>query len=250
MLESSMIIGGIPVGVLRETTACAGDATPSALVTRRSIRKYLDTPVSDDLVQQVLVEARWAPSCSNSQSTLVYVLSGKPFEDFKAELRKLSLVNVPAESDVPIGGPWTPAQEVRTQVFKEFRSVWCAAEEQRLGIEPEPAPANPLVAGAAVHGAPLLLVLAFDKAVSVNTGCFDSGLFAMAITLAAQQRGLGTCIVANPIRYSDLMHKYIPGLQDKKVVMGIAMGYPDADAIINRFPRSRMTPEGYIAFVR
>jgi nitroreductase len=130
------------VGVLRETTACAGDATPSALVTRRSIRKYLDTPVSDDLVQQVLVEARWAPSCSNSQSTLVYVLSGKPFEDFKAELRKLSLVNVPAESDVPIGGPWTPAQEVRTQVFKEFRSVWCAAEEQRLGIEPEPAPAR------------------------------------------------------------------------------------------------------------
>jgi nitroreductase len=238
------------VSVLKETTAAAGAAAPSGLVTRRSMRKYQDKPIPDDLLKQVLIKARWAPSCINSQSTFVYALSGKPFEEFKAEVRKRSQVNVPAEADVPIGGPWTPAQEVRIQVFREFRSTWCAAEEERLGVEPEPAPANPLVAGAAVHGAPMLLVLAFDKAISVNTGCFDAGLFAMAITLAAQEHGLGTCIVANPIRYGDLMHKYLPGLEDKNVVMGIAIGYPDTEAIVNRFPRSRMLPEEYLTFVR
>jgi nitroreductase len=238
------------VSVLKETTAAAGAAAPSGLVTRRSMRKYQDKPIEDDLLKQVLIKARWAPSCINSQSTFVYALSGKPFEEFKAEVRKRSQVNVPAQSDVPIGGPWTPAQEVRIQVFREFRSTWCAAEEERLGVEPEPAPANPLVAGAAVHGAPMLLVLAFDKALSVNTGCFDAGLFAMAITLAAQEHGLGTCIVANPIRYGDLMHKYIPGIEDKNVVMGIAIGYPDTEAIVNRFPRSRMLPEEYLTFVR
>jgi nitroreductase len=238
------------MGVQRETTASAGDATPSTLVTRRSTRRYLDKPVADELVQQMLVEARWAPSCINSQSTFVYVLSGKPFDEFKAEVRKRSLVNVPAQSDVPIGGPWTPAQEVRIQVFREFRSTWCAAEEERLGVDPEPPPTNPMVAGAAVHGAPLLLILAFDKAISVNTGCFDSGIFAMAITLAAEEHGLGTCIVANPVRYSDLVHKYVPGLEDKNVVMGIALGYPDREAIVNRFPRSRVPLESFVTFVR
>lgn len=238
------------MGVLKETTASAGAMAPSGLVTRRSIRKYQDRPVPDDLLKQVLVEARWAPSCINSQSTFVYALSGKPFEEFKAEVRKRSLVNVPAESDVPIGGPWTPNQEARIREFRECRSTWCAAEEERLGVEPEPAPANPLVGGAAVHGAPMLLVLAFDKAISVNTGCFDAGLFAMAITLAAQEHGLGTCIVANPIRYGDLMHKYLPGIEDKSVVMGIAIGYPDLDAIVNRFPRTRILPEDYLTFVR
>jgi nitroreductase len=243
MLESPKIIGGRYVGVLKETT-------PSALEIRRSIRKYVDKPVPDELVRQVLVEARWAPSCINSQSTLAYVLSGKPFEDFKAEVRKRSEDEVPAVSDVPIGGPWTPRQDACIRELRETRSTWCAAEEERLGIETETAPVHPLVTGAAVHGAPLLLVLAFDKSISVNTGCFDSGIFCMAITLAAQDHGLGTCIVANPIRYSDLVHKYIPGLEDKNVVMGIAMGYPDYEAVINRFPRSRMAPEDYITFVR
>jgi nitroreductase len=239
------------MSVLRESGAATeGGSGPSALETRRSIRKYLDRPVPDDAVRQVLVEARWAPSCINSQSTFVYVLSGKPFEEFKAEVRRRSEDNVPPESDVPIGGPWTPAQDARIKEFREIRATWCAAEEQRLGVKPEPAPANPLVAGAAIHGAPLLLVLAFDKAISVNTGCFDAGLFAMAITLAAERHGLGTCIVANPIRYSDLVHKYIPGLEDKNVVMGIAMGYPDAEAIVNRFPRTRLLPGDYLSFVR
>ncbi len=96
----------------------------------------------------------------------------------------------------------------------------------------------------------MLLVLAFDKIISRDTGCFDAGVFAMAITVAAQDRGLGTCIVGNPIRYSDLMRKYIPGLEDKNVVIGIAIGYPDREAIVNRFPRSRMLPQDYLTYVR
>ena len=65
-----------------------------------------------------------------------------------------------------------------------------------------------------------MLVLAFDKAISVYTGCFDAGLFAMAITLAAHERGLGTCIVGSAVRYADLMHKHLPDLDDKNVVDG------------------------------
>ena len=235
--------------ILRDAQASPGGEAPSPLVTRRSIRKYLDKPVPDDLLKQVLVKARWAPSAVNSQSTWVYALSGEPFAQFKAELRQRSEDNLPAEPDLP-SGTWTPAQEARIEEFKRIRSSWCAAEEERQGVEPEPAPANPMVAGAAVHGAPLLLVLAFDKAMSLNTGCFDAGLFAMAITLAAQEQGLGTCIVSSTIRYADLVRKYVPGLEDKVIAVGIAMGYPDTQAIVNRFPRSRMLPDDYLTFVR
>lgn len=238
------------MSVLREAGPQEGEAAPSPLLTRRSIRKYLDRPVADELVLQVLAKARWAPSAVNSQSTWVYVLSGKPFQDFKAELRQRSEDQVPPSSDLPGGGPWTPAQEARMKEFFEIRSTWCAAEEERLGLEPQPAPANPMVAGAAVHGAPLLMVLAFEKAISVHTGCFDAGLFAMAITLAAQEHGLATCIASSVIRYADLVRKYVPGLNDKTIMTGIAMGYPDLEAVINRFPRSRMLPKDYTTFVK
>jgi nitroreductase len=228
----------------------AGDAKPSPLLTRRSIRKYLDKPVPDDLVGQVLVEARWAPSAINTQSTYVFVLSGKPFEKFKADLRKYSEDNAPVVSDLPMGPQWTPHLEGRIKELMETRSSWCAAEEKRLGLAPSPPPANPMVAGAAIHGAPLMLVLAFEKAISVHNGCFDAGLLAMAITLAAHERGLGTCIVGSAVRYSELLRKRIPELEDKNVVIGIAMGYPDLGAPVNRFPRSRVLLKEFVTFVK
>ena len=38
-----------------------------AIKTRRSIRKYQDAPVADDVLQKVLEAARWAPSWANTQ---------------------------------------------------------------------------------------------------------------------------------------------------------------------------------------
>lgn len=238
------------MSVLRETQTSGNSTAPPALLTRRSIRRYLDKPVPDELVQRILAEARWAPSALNTQSTFVYVLSGKRFEAFKADLRKYSEDNVPVVSDLPGPPQWTPRQEARTKELMEIRSTWCAAEEKRRGLEPTPPPANPMVAGAAIHGAPLLLVLAFDKAMSAYDGCFDAGLYAMAITLAAHEHGLGTCIVGSAVRYSELVHKHVPGLDDKTVVKGIALGYPDVEAPVNLFPRSRAALEEYATFVR
>jgi nitroreductase len=238
------------MSVLWEPQASGEDATPSALLARRSIRKYLDKPVPNELIEQVLAEARWAPSTRNTQSTHVYALSDKPFDKFKNDLRKYSEDNVPAVSDLPMGTRWTPQQEGRIMELMEIRSTWCAAEEKRRGLEPTPPPANPMVAGAAIHGAPLMLVLAFDRAISAYSGCFDAGLFAMAITLAAHERGLGTGIVGSAVRYSELVRKHVPGLDDKSVVVGIAMGYPDLEAPVNLFPRSRAHLEEYVTFVK
>ena len=226
------------------------DGTPSALVARRSIRRYLEKPVSDEVVQSLLLEARWAPSASNTQSTDIYVLSGEPFKKFKAELRKRSEDDVAPVSDLDMKPQWPPRHEARMKELMEIRSSWIAAQEKKAGIEPPAVPVNPMVAGAAIFGAPLMLVLAFDKTIPVYTGCFDAGLFAMAITLAAHARGLGTCIFAAPLRYSDLVREAIPGLEDKIVVVGIALGYPDRDAFINRFPRTRVLLKEYVTFVR
>ena len=227
-----------------------GGATPSPLLTRRSIRRYQDKPVPEELIQQLLVEARWAPSASNTQSTYVYVLSGKPFKKFKNDLRKFSEDEVPPKSDLDMRPQWTPKLEARTQELIRIRSTWCTEEEKRLGLPVTPPPANPMVAGAEIFKAPVMLVLAFDKAISQYSGCFDAGILAMAITLAAQARGLGTCILGAAVRYSELMRKHLPDLEDKNVVAGLALGYPDLQAPINRFPRSRVLLRDFVTFVK
>jgi nitroreductase len=219
-------------------------------VERRAIRKYLPQPVPDEVVRDLLTEARWAPSATNTQSTYVYVLSGEPFAQFKADLRKYSEDNVPPVSDIEMPPKWPAKFEARMKELFEARTSFCAAENARLGIEPPAEPVPPMVAAAEIFGAPILLVLAFNKDIPLASGIFDGGLFAMAITLAAQARGLGTCIVGGAMRYSELVRKNVPGLDDKNILVGIALGYADPEAPINRFPRTRVPVDEYATFVR
>lgn len=48
--------------------------TFEAIYSRRSVRRYKDTPVSDDTLNRVLEAARWAPSWANTQCTRYVVV--------------------------------------------------------------------------------------------------------------------------------------------------------------------------------
>ena len=65
-----------------------------ALTGRRSIRKYADKPVSDELVRRVLEAGIWAPSAKNGQQWCFTVLTGEAKRKlttlFRSELESLS----------------------------------------------------------------------------------------------------------------------------------------------------------------
>ncbi len=185
--------------------------TSAGIRERRAIRKYKPDPVPDDLLKEVLSEARWAPSATNTQSTNVYVLSGETLARFKAELRQYAESEIEPRPDFPPGAGLPPVLMARQQALFQTRMEFIAAEEAKLGIKPADPPISPMVAGAAIFGAPTLLVLAFEEGVSDAYGCFDAGLFAMAVCLAAQARGLGTCIAGGIARNADLLRKRLPG---------------------------------------
>jgi len=225
-------------------------ATLPALLERRAIRRYLPTPVPDDLVKEILTEARWAPSATNTQSTYVYVLTGDALAGYKADLRAYSEREVPEASDLMNKRDLTPALQARQQDLFKTRAAFIAAEEERMGIKPPDPPVPPMVAGAEIFGAPIVMVLAMDNVIGQPYGCFDAGLFAQSIALAAHVRGLGTCIAGSVVRYAELVRRWIPGLDDKTIIVAIALGYPDWDAPINRFPRTRVPVEEFVTFVR
>ena len=222
----------------------------AALTQRRAVRAYTSAPVPDELVREVLAEARWAPSATNTQSTYVYVLSGEPLASFKANLREYAESEAPPNADLGQNLPLPPLYLARQQELFQTRMSFVAAEDAKTGVKPAAPPANPLVAGAAIFGAPIVLVLAFDKDLHLPYGCFDAGLFAMAITLSAQARGLGTCITGSNVRYPDLLRKVIPGTEHQNFVVAISLGYPNWDAPVNRFPRNRLPVDEFVRFVR
>lgn len=221
-----------------------------ALKERRAIRRYLPKPVPDDLLKEILAEARWAPSATNTQSTYVYVLSGEPFEQFKTELKMYSESEVPEAPDLVNTRDMPPELKARQEELFRTRMSFIAAEEAKTGIKPQDPPVPPLVAGAAIFGAPLVLVLAMPKIIGLPYGCFDAGMLAQSIALAAHVRGLGTCITGSNVRYAELLRKVLPGTDDKSFIVAIAMGYPDLEAPVNRFPRTRIPVDEFVTFVR
>jgi hypothetical protein len=53
-----------------------------AVAQRKSIREFLDTPISSELVKSLLIKASRAASGGNLQPWKIYVLNGKSMDDF------------------------------------------------------------------------------------------------------------------------------------------------------------------------
>ncbi len=227
-----------------------GMEVSTAMTERRAIRAYKTDPVPDAILRDILAEARWAPSATNTQSTYVYALSGEPLEKFKSELRQYAESEAEPNPDFPPGPAMPPTLLARQQDLFQTRAAFVAAEEARLGIQRSDPPVPPMVAGAEIFGAPTVLVLAFDDGFTEAYGCFDGGLFSMGIALAAQSRGLATCITGSNVRFPGLLRKIIPAAENQKILAAIALGYPDPDAPVNRFPRTRVPVDEFLRFVR
>ena len=61
-----------------------------AVAARRSIRSFLDTPVSDDAIRELLAKSARAPSGGNVQPWQIQVINGARMQDFL----NLSLIHI------------------------------------------------------------------------------------------------------------------------------------------------------------
>jgi nitroreductase len=84
-----------------------------AVLSRRSVRAFLDTPVSLDVIAEILTKASRAPSGGNVQPWKLYVLSGEAMARFKAimsdRIRECPAGELPFEYDVypkPLKAPY------------------------------------------------------------------------------------------------------------------------------------------------
>lgn len=72
--------------------------TRDCIKTRRSIRRFTDQPVSDEVLVELLEAVRWAPSWSNTQCWEVIVVRD---EETKQKLAALTAPNNPATKGIP-----------------------------------------------------------------------------------------------------------------------------------------------------
>jgi nitroreductase len=87
------------------------------------------------------------------------------------------------------------------------------------------------------YGAPAAVIVTKEK-LFPDHYLTSTGIFIGYFLLAAQAKGLGACPVGLINSYQDVILDFL-NLEDRDLVLGIAVGYPDPEAPVNRFRTPR-----------
>ena len=77
----------------------------------------------------------------------------------------------------------------------------------------------------------------------------DTGMFIQSMMLAARGEGLETCPQAAFCSYADVIQQRLAIPADQQVVCGMAVGYGDPEALINRFRTERIPVTDFTTWV-
>ena len=204
-----------------------------AVMSRRSIRAFRSDPVPPAVLQELVDLARWAPSAANTQPWEFTVVGGGPLQELRSRLRAAAAAD-------PVGKPEMTWPANLPERFKARRVEIGSTTFQALGIAAEDHARKDawFLAGVGFFDAPQVIVLTMERCFS-DLAIMDVGAIAFGLELLAHGRGLGTCPQAGPLRYPWIFHEVlrIPG--SRRVMLAMPIGYPDLDAQVNHFPRTR-----------
>ncbi|RZN41344.1 MAG: nitroreductase [Methanosarcinales archaeon] len=215
-----------------------------AIKSRRSVRAYKPDPVSEEVLTELLEVARWAPSATNTQPWEFFVLTGNALEDLNhattANIREGMKPNPDiAALETPPKGPYATRQQ---KFFKQILDL-VKPEEGTNKMQ------NWFEMSASNYNAPALIIIVADKS-APGWFIFDIGIVTQTIALAAQEYGLGTCILGDTAAYPDCVRRVTGIPESKRIIIGIAVGYPDWDDPLNSLQTGREPVEKLVTWCR
>jgi len=215
----------------------------AAVLGRRSIRAFLPDPVPREKIRKIVQLARWAPSWGNTQPWEIVVADGKKTsrlaEAFVGELMKGN----PPRSDITMPVEFPELNKKRyTGLGRDLLSYLGIARDDAEGRMQH------YLNMFKFFGAPAVIYLTIDSRLSVPYACLDLGSIGTTICYAAVQEGLGTIYLAASMHFPDIVRNVLEIPEDKKVVIGVAIGFPHPDAPAAVFRSSRAPVEEILRF--
>jgi nitroreductase len=212
-----------------------------AIAARKSIRAFLDTPVSTPLLEQLLLGAARAPSGGNVQPWRIYVVNGPAMVRFHEHL------NEPASNE-------SPAYEIYPQGLTEpYRSSRFKVGEdmyQLLGISRDDRPARirRLMENYRFFGAPAAIFCFIDKQMGPPQWS-DLGMFLQSFMLLATEAGLGTCAQEAWATKAETVARFVQSPAEQMLFCGVAIGYTDEQAAVNSLVSDREPLANFTTFL-
>lgn len=206
----------------------------SAMKDRRSVRAYLDKPVSRAEIEEIFHYAGMAPSAINLQPWEYIIVYGTEKNRLVRRLKR-----VHAERKISCGpGTASPLPEIfRNRSRRASQAMQPKISE--IGLE-----FNQFIeeGSCSFYGAPVAIIVSIDR-LFPKLRYLDVGLSVSYLLLAAQAKGLATCPIGLISSYGDEITEVLDISEDKEIVLGIALGYADPKSPVNNFKTDRVSPD-------
>jgi len=209
--------------------------------TRRSVRAFKANPVPKATLEAIMKAALRAPSWANTQPWEFCVVGGEVIEKLRA-----AMIDKVRSGEQP--NPDFPAPTFEGPYRERMRSTGQRLFEQ-LGIAREDRAARQdwMLGMSRFFDAPNLVVVYMDRSLG-QLSLLDIGLALENLMLAAWHFGVGTCAEAAAVQYPGLLRSLLKIPESKRIILGVALGYPDLSNPVMRYRSLREPLETLVAW--
>jgi nitroreductase len=217
-------------------------AVDTAIRSRMSVRAFTDQAVPRTDIEAILDVASRAPSGTNCQPWRVYVLQGSSRDSLVAQ--------VCAAHDAIWADPsvaqsyreeydYYPEKWVSPYIDRRRENGWGLYGLLGIGKGDKDKMHAQHQRNYRFFDAPVGLMFTIDRVMGRGS-LVDYGAFLQSIMVAARGRGLHTCPQAAWNGFAKIIMPHIGAGDGEMLVCGMALGYADADALVNGFVTPRV----------
>jgi nitroreductase len=213
----------------------------SAIINRRSTRRFMSTPVAEELVYQILDAASRAPSGQNMQPWLVHYVTGGTRSRLSQEVTAAAQRDERSDEYAYFPQQFRePYLSRRRKVGYDLFKAYGVARDDMAGRK------EAQLRNFDFFGAPVGLFFVMERDWGYGAW-IDLGMFMMNVMTLAPAFGLSTCAQQSWCEYGAAVRRVLPIDQHHVIVSGMALGFSDPTANENTLTTDRVSPKEFVA---
>ena len=212
-----------------------------AIDSRKSVRAFKADPVPKATLEAIMRAALRAPSWANTQPWEFAVLGGKVMEEARAAMVDKARSGETPNPDIPAPTFEGPCRDrMQSTVAHLFGELGIARGDKE-------ARQNWMMGMFRFFDAPNAIIVYMDASLG-QWSLLDIGLALENLMLAAWHHGVGTCAEAAAAQYPGVLRSLLKIPESKRIVLGVALGYPDTSSPVTKLQSEREPLEALVAW--
>lgn len=222
-----------------------------AITSRHSVRAFLNRPVEQQIIKDILSVASRAPSGTNTQPWKVYAITGQKRHEMIERVCQAQIdvaKNPELASQYQETFNYYPEQWISPFIDRRRENGWGLygllgiqkGEKEKMAVQH--------LRNYQLFDAPVGLFFTVNKAMGIGSK-MDISMMIQNVMTAAKARGLDTCPQAAWNHFHPIVLDVLGAGEDEELVCAVALGYADPEHIVNTFITPRVPVEEFTVFL-